>query len=141
MRKFFSIVAYVFAAIFAASIVFGSFQDIPHDGNGTNARLIVIAILTTISILFFALASWIYPSKNWQKPTAITLFLAVGLMLIGALNNYFIMKDMQNLNLELAENKEMFQGEVLAYNLPFGILVSLVLLAIAAFLYRKSLKA
>ncbi|MEJ2498052.1 MAG: hypothetical protein P8Y46_01770 [Sulfurovaceae bacterium] len=61
-------------------------------------------------------------------------------MLIGTLNNYFIMKDMQNLDLELAKNKEMFQEEVLAYNLPFGILVSLVLLAIAAFLYRKSLK-
>lgn len=141
MRKFFSIVAYVFAAIFTASIVFGSFQDIPHDSDGIRAQLVIVAVLTTISMLFFALASWIYPSKNWQKPTAITLFIAVGLMLTGALNNYFIMKDMQNLDLELAENKEMFQGEVLAYNLPFGILVSLVLLAIAAFLYRKSLKA
>ncbi|MBN2768642.1 MAG: hypothetical protein JXQ68_06025 [Campylobacterales bacterium] len=140
MRKFFSIVIYVFAGIFVAGIVFGSFQDIAHDSDGMNTKLIVIAILTTISILFFALASWIYPSKNWQKPTAITLFIAVGLMLIGTLNNYFIMKDMQNLDLELAENKEMFQGEILAYNLPFGILVSLVFLAIAAFLYRKSLK-
>ncbi len=141
MRKFFSIVIYIFAGIFVAAIVFGSFQDIAHDGNGTNSRLIVIAICTITSILLFAIASWIYPLKNWQKPTAITLFTAVGLMLIGALNNYFIMKDMQNLDLELAENKEMFQGEILAYNLPFGILVSLVLLAIGVFLYRKSPKA
>lgn len=141
MRKFFSIVIYIFAGIFAAAIVFGSFQDIPHDGNGMHAKLVVMAICATISILCFALASWIYPLKNWQKPTAITLFIAVGLMLIGALNNYFIMKDMQNLDLELAENKEMFQGEILAYNLPFGILVSLVLLAIGVFLYRKSPKA
>jgi hypothetical protein len=140
MRKFFSIVVYVFAAIFAASIIFGSFQDISHDGNGTNGKLIVIAILTTISIVFFALASWIYPSKNWQKPTAITLFLAVGLSLIGMLNNYFIMKDMQNLDLQSTVTQEMLQEELLTYDLPFGILMSLVLLAIATFLYRKSLK-
>ena len=75
------------------------------------------------------------------SPTAKNSVIAVGFMLIGALNNYFIMKDMQNLDLELAENKEMLQEELLAYDLPFGILVSLMLLAIAAFLYRKSLKA
>lgn len=140
MRKFFSIVFYVFAGIFTATIMLGSFQDITHDGNEMKIRLAIITIFTTISILFFALASWIYPSKNWQKPTAITLFLTVGLSIMGMINNYFIIKDMRNLNLKLTEAQEILKGEEIAYDLPLGLLVSLVLLAIATLLYRKSLK-
>lgn len=140
MRKFFSIVFYVFAGIFTATIMLGSFQDMTHGGDGMKIRLVIITIFTTISILFFALASWIYPSKNWQKPTAITLFLTVGLSIIGMINNYFIIKDMRNLNLKLTEAQEILKGEEIAYDLPLGLLVSLVLLAIATLLYRKSLK-
>ncbi|MEJ2527376.1 MAG: hypothetical protein P8Y49_04715 [Sulfurovaceae bacterium] len=106
MRKFFSIVIYVFAAIFTASIVFGSFQDIPHDGNGTNSRLIVIAILTTISIQY-------------------------AMIVLGSI-------------VGLAAAIGMLKGIKLArtFYVAYSVLalMSLVLLAIAAFLYRKSLK-
>lgn len=140
MRKFFSILLYIFAGIFTVTLIVGSFQDIAQDGIEMKIKLAIIVIFATISILFFALASWIYPLKNWQKPTAITLFLTVGLTLIGMVNNYLLMKDMQNLDLKLTKAQEMLGGEEMAYNLPLGLLMSLMLLAIATLLYRKSLK-
>lgn len=135
MRKFFSIVFYIIAGLFLAIVVSSSFQGSDLFGEES---LFILLVLTGISILFFILASWIYPLKNWQKPTAITLFSAVGIMLIGTLNNYFVIKGIQNSDIELKE-MQILNDAPLIYNFPLGISVSIVFLAFAVFFYKKSL--
>jgi len=139
MRKLFSIVLYIIAGIFAASIISVSYSlGMIFFVNGIET--VILSVLFTLSVLFFLLASLLYPSINYYKPVYITLLTSVIIITIGSVNQYFVLQSFQNSDINTPIT-ERFSDIDFTYNIPLaiGLLVSLVLITFYFYLQSQKL--
>jgi len=136
MRKFFSIVLYVIAGIFSASLISVTFVN---RSEMNDIAIITLFVILSLSTFFFLLASLLYPKRNYYKPTYLTLLISIVVMLAGGVNQYFMVKGFKNSDIN-ASMADVFKEIDFSYNLFLGIPISIVLLLLTLYFYIQSKK-
>ncbi len=138
MRKFFSIVLYIFAGIFSAALIATICMPSMNHLSST-VMFATFGVIFVFATVFFTLASLLYPEKNYHKPVYITLISSVVIMLMSGVNQYFIVKGLQKSQIDTKMTKVLTQTDYTC-NLYLGGSVLVVLLIISFYFYRRSIK-
>lgn len=134
MRKFFGVLLYLFAGMFIGTLV----VVVGGNYNFTGEKELVVGIIiAVIGILFLLLAAWVHPSKAWKKHMAITIAVSTVIMFLGNVNQYFVIKGIQDNHIE-TEYTKILQDVPLTFNWTASIVMVIVLLGISLLLYKNN---
>ena len=135
MRKFIAIIFYIFGGMFiATTIMVATRETLFIDGSNF---LVVSSIVLFLGTVFLLIGAWIHPSKEWKKHISITITSSTILMMLGNVQQYFLIKGMKDTDID-TKYTNVLKEMPLDYNWINSIMVTALLLAVSFWLYRKN---